>query len=312
MMQQQQQGQQQQATSSVNIVPAAPLQPIQQQAYVYPAGTRYASVVTTYLSSQSMGLGITIVVCGVLAIIFNGVAIGVRDSVAFVGHGIWCGIALLITGAFGISAAVNKTKCPIITFMVLAIVTAVMLISLLSLGITGAAVNACSNECYGYNCYSYYYTSPCSDKIRAAVAMEALLAIIAVVAGIACIWGSAICCKAVCCCGYLQQSYGMPVVYSTPYAQGVTVYSQQQATQAPYYVRPQVMPGTISTDPPPYIPTGYTVQYWSQQQPTGQTFAYASAPLDPQMQTTSLNGPPAYNTIPVNPELQIGNHNKLY
>ena len=71
------------------VMPAPSVQPLQYGGY---AGPRSGTVVPTYLSRQSMGLGVTLVVCGALAIIFNGVAIGVHDSLSYVGHGIWIGI----------------------------------------------------------------------------------------------------------------------------------------------------------------------------------------------------------------------------
>jgi hypothetical protein len=297
------------------VMPAPSVQPLQYGGY---AGPRSGTVVPTYLSRQSMGLGVTLVVCGALAIIFNGVAIGVHDSLSYVGHGIWVGILLLIAGSFGITSAVHKTKCLIVSFMVFSILTSVMTVSLLALGIAGAVSNACSKSCYGYGCgsgsyrhydfdnYYYYhdYTPPCSDKIRAAVAMEALLAIIALVSGIACLWGSVIGCKAVCCCGY-NATFGMPVVYTTPYNQSMVVYSQQQ-TGPPYFARPQIMPTSLPTAPPPYVSTGYAVQYWSQQQPAaaapnfaGYTVPPAAGAFDPaQLPVTSLNmPPPAYTAI---------------
>jgi hypothetical protein len=49
----------------------------------------------TYSSGQSIGLGITLIIIGVLAFIFNGVGFAVNDYFAFIGHGFWCG-ALVI------------------------------------------------------------------------------------------------------------------------------------------------------------------------------------------------------------------------
>jgi hypothetical protein len=44
---------------------------------------------------------------------------------------------------------------------------------------------------------------------RAGTAMEALQAVLAVAAAIVSIWGSAICCHAVCCCTTYPTNYGV-------------------------------------------------------------------------------------------------------
>jgi len=49
-----------------------------------------------YSSQQSKGLGITLIVIGVLAFIFNGDGFAVSDLLAFVGHGFWCGALVCI------------------------------------------------------------------------------------------------------------------------------------------------------------------------------------------------------------------------
>ena len=59
---------------------------------------------------------------GILLIILNIVALCIDAYLAEVGHGIWCGIFFILTGAFGIAAGKTRTMCPIITFMVLSIV----------------------------------------------------------------------------------------------------------------------------------------------------------------------------------------------
>jgi hypothetical protein len=259
------------------VIPATNVQQLQPPVTYGYAGPRPTThLVQSYLSRQSIGLGVTLLVCGALAIVFNGVAYALRESLASAGHGFWTGCLLIVTGGFGIAAAKQKTKCTIVTFMVLAIITSVTAISMLAIGIAGATNNACSRSCYGYGCddryydhyYYNYYTPPCSDKIRTAVAMEALLAIIAVVSGIACIWGSAICCKAVCCCSYTSAFGLAPAVYTTQYNQPVVVFNSQQTGQTypPYYARPQIMPATLPTAPPPYVSTDYAMQYWRPQQ----------------------------------------------
>ena len=64
--------------------------------YVFAAAAvRNPMVAETYLSRQSVGLGITLIIIGVLTVIFNGVGLAVDDIAAFIGHGFWCG-ALVI------------------------------------------------------------------------------------------------------------------------------------------------------------------------------------------------------------------------
>jgi Kef-type K+ transport system membrane component KefB len=181
-----------------------------------------------------------LIIVGILAIIFNAVAISVDDYLGPVGHGFWCGVFFIVTGSFGIGAK-SKNKCLIITFMVLCIISSVLTTCLLGLGL-GAAINQCEDDDYYY--YVCGYRRRGRDEYNTAIAMESLLAILAVVAAVASIWGSVICCGAVCCCNYAP-TYG--VIVSGPYAnQQVLIVSQSQQQ----YARPQVMPAPAG--PPAY------------------------------------------------------------
>lgn len=235
-----------------------------------------------YLSRQSMGLGVTLIVVGVLAIIFNGVGFAVSDTLAVVSHGFYCGGIFIITGSFGVAAATSKNKCVIITFMIMSIISAVFTVEMFIVGVVGAATNQCNTNNYGYsNCYSsygYYYTGYCSAIYSytppcrsAAIAMEAVLASLAIVAAIASIWGSVICCKAVCCCGY---TYG-GMVLPAQYANYPVVIIGQQQMGANTFGGAQVVTGVSMPGQPP-------VQYW------------AAPPYQPPAQDAAV---PAYDNV---------------
>lgn len=50
------------------------------------------STYQSYKSQQSMIAGILLMVSGVLSIAFNAAGIALRESMAYGGHGIWCGV----------------------------------------------------------------------------------------------------------------------------------------------------------------------------------------------------------------------------
>ena len=72
---------------SGSIIPAAA-----GYATVPMSAARDTGVAETYQSQQSKGLGITLVIIGCLAFIFNGVGIALHDPLASIGHGFWCGL----------------------------------------------------------------------------------------------------------------------------------------------------------------------------------------------------------------------------
>lgn len=270
-----------------------------------PVGPR---IYERYLQKQSIGLGVTQIIIGVLCIIFNGVSCGylryVYADLSFVGHGFWCGIMFIITGGLGIGAGRNKTSCFIVSFMVMCIITASLCIALLTVGLLGALIAVpygyydCRYDYYGYDysCdYGYGYNYPCyrtfcndnKDKYKVVIAMESLLAIMAFIGGIATIWGSAICCKSgVCCCSrQAVLPVGMPVAYFPQNGQMVLI-TQAQGGQLAY--QPAAYPQVL-TAPPPYAGAGYVpMQVWAQ-------------PPQPMMNLpppTMGVPPPAYPTSP--------------
>jgi len=151
----------------------------------------------------------------------------------------------IITGSFGVSAAKSATKCKIVTFMVLCIISATM-----SAAVVIVSSFAAASDFYNgvYNCnrtYSYYYTnyryyetlsdSQCQVVFNVRVAMNALVACLGFIGGVAAIWGSVICCKA-CCCGRSSSgsATNLPVQYVTTSGnQQIIVIPQQQGLGVP-------------------------------------------------------------------------------
>jgi hypothetical protein len=97
------------------------LQGQQQPQYQYPGPISFVYAVQappsggtsrvekTYRSRQSMGLSITLIIIGVLAIILNGVAFSVADVIYFVGHGFYCGVMVSVTHLVYIRSRKNGT-----------------------------------------------------------------------------------------------------------------------------------------------------------------------------------------------------------
>jgi len=75
-----------------------------------PVTVRNPGIAETYLSQQSMGLGITLVVVGVLTSIFNGVGFAVSDEFAPIGHGFWCGALVCISNYMAIDSSWTFTS----------------------------------------------------------------------------------------------------------------------------------------------------------------------------------------------------------
>jgi hypothetical protein len=200
--------------------PAGP--PIQMVTLVQP--TR---VYERYSSKASMGLGITQVIAGVLCIVFNAVGIAFGALISFASIGIWGGIMFIISGSFGISAAKWRTKCKVIAFMVLSIISATITVPLFICCVIGAALDSYNYYCYSYY-YNYYQTSyNCRDIRNVAIAMNSLLACLAIIEAVAAIWGSAICCKAACCCNSSgNQQVVVPIQYATVQGQPVIIIQQ--------------------------------------------------------------------------------------
>lgn len=249
------------APAPMAFVAGAPGSPIYLQPASPPA-IRHGS----YRHRRSSGLGVTQIVLGCLCILFNAVslAIGSFYSLSFVGHGFWCGILFIITGSFGVSAGVNKTKCKIVAYMVLCVISACFTVALLFCGIIGsimASTYADYDDCrhYGYNYYDYHYRyNPCTN-VRPIAAMEGCMAVCGFIAAILFIWGSVLgcatkvcsccqCCFCCPCCKDTYQSQTVPYNYMTANGQAIQTMPYQMTTM-PYH---QGMIATIAMPPAYY------------------------------------------------------------
>lgn len=236
--------------------PAAPSFP-GSVVYLQPPPAAATSQVDGYRHNLSVGLGATQLVLGCLCIVFNCVSLGLNVlyyglGIAFVGHGIWCGVLFIIAGAFGISAGMSKTKCKIITYMVLSIISACFTSALLACGIIGAVGSGsrvADGRCdYGYSYYyDYYYRPPCNEyKLDAA--MEGCIAVCGLIAAILFIWASTLACMAkVCTCCQSQPSI-------VPIHSGPTTFQGLQVTAYPLTTMPYQQGMVVVTTPPPYQP----------------------------------------------------------
>jgi len=152
-----------------------------------------------YLSKQSHGLGIAQVIVGVLYGVLNIVVTILLPPtiVVLASIGIWgpAMILFIISGAFGISASKLRTKCKIVTFMILSIISAVVAIVLLigAIFALGVAVNRTID--------------PENDVYKFVISVNTLTIILTLAEAVSCLWGSVLGCKVACCCksnGYQQ------------------------------------------------------------------------------------------------------------
>merc|ERR1712012_93612 len=153
------------------------------------------------------GLGITQVVTGSLAIIFNIITTATMSSVsAYVGAGYWCGILYIIAGSFGIVGSRKRTNGFLVTFMVLSIISSVLTTGIIST----AAVSLGESS-------SYYYYYNYRDL---GLATNVILLLCGLVELVIAIISSALCCSVVCCQD--TQYVACPVQYQAG-TSGVTI-----------------------------------------------------------------------------------------
>lgn len=82
------------------------MQQQQQQPVMYPGQmteTWHEGIAVSYRSQQSVKLGITFIIVGILSFIFNGAILfydPLADGFASIGHGFWCGILVRIQKAW--------------------------------------------------------------------------------------------------------------------------------------------------------------------------------------------------------------------
>lgn len=201
-------------------------------------------------------LGITQICFGSLSIVLGttnlilAAASGYYGGTEFIAAGIWCGAMILVCGILGKISSKKPDYCPIISAMVLSIVTCLACVSMLSIEIVGAVSNYWVNS---WRCYDDDYY--CSMEGKVAFVIHAILAAIGLASLITAIVHSTYCCKSVCCGYYSHQQTHYNIYYTMPAP------NHQQATQfganCQYTVVPQVQPtvqGTealLATETPP-------------------------------------------------------------
>jgi hypothetical protein len=170
-----------------------------------PAYASHWAVNDRYKNRQSIFIGAAQIIIGLLCITFNATGIGIGAAINVVSYGIWGGVLMIIAGCFGIAAGKRKTKCPIITFLVMSIISACAAAVILALGILGAMIDR--DEGNEFSC-KYHYSSIC-PVYYALVAMNILLAILGGIGGFLSIWGSILGCMS-CCCQTTYQIQWVP------------------------------------------------------------------------------------------------------
>lgn len=190
-----------------------------------------------YNSHQSKIAGVMLIVVGALAIVLNGIGIGLHEYGTLAGHGFWAGIMFILAGAFGLAAA-KKNRCVVITFLVMAVLSACTSSDMFTRSVVGARFGA-------------YYRSNMHFEVGI---VSAFMAIVAVVAAAMAIWGSVLGCKVACCGRSTTRTVGGS-------NQHVVIFTQQ-----PYVSVPQGDPGTVPSAPPTYVSTvGYPGSFGPQQ-----------------------------------------------
>ncbi|KAI8501352.1 hypothetical protein Bbelb_206230 [Branchiostoma belcheri] len=175
-------------------------------------------------NSAAKAVSISQVVCGGLAIVLGVVIIVLRTLSSYIGYPIWTGALFLSTGIVGIFAAVRKTNCMIITFMILSIVSAVFTVVVLWIAAGDVSFDSYACWDWAWGCpnktdlpTALLPTTPPNES-AARVAMDSLLIILALLEAGLSIASSVMACCAVCpcckgdstdCCG---QSYQPPAV----------------------------------------------------------------------------------------------------
>jgi len=139
----------------------------------------------------------------------------------------------------------------------LSIISACISALLFALGVFGAAVAA------QLNCQNY---DGCSDIVKIAYAMNALMACMGVMECFAAIWGAVVCSKVWCCC---RNSNGNLV--TLPSTHQIIIIPQQQMMSVPFQLQsypgqafaayqpgypPQQM---VNNSPPPYLTNSETI-----------------------------------------------------
>jgi hypothetical protein len=207
----------------------------------------------TYPHRLSVQLGVTLIICGILSIIFNIVDLAIStngydeyddyyyySSLGFVGHGFWSGLMCVVAGILGVVAGRTRTTCMIRASMTLSILAACFALGQLATSLTGAAFlgsfNLEDDCCTGCHYHDYYYGRDNGNcrKVQTLIAMESLLALMSLIGGICAIVLSSMGCRAACCCRQTVVYSGYPMT-CLPGGIQVTNMSQQQGPQTAGY-----------------------------------------------------------------------------
>jgi multidrug transporter EmrE-like cation transporter len=165
------------------------LQPVSgssQQAQVVILSSAVTDVIPAYNHKLSKVFSSCLIALGCLSILWNVLLIFNGFGFAPIGYGIWSGIMIIISGSLGISVGEQRSRCKIIAFMVLCIITTTVCLVSFLIGTLGTVM--CPNTSrYSMNCSKY--DAVLNGLLAATVGLGAILAIC----------GSALGCKATCC-----------------------------------------------------------------------------------------------------------------
>lgn len=232
----------QQQQQQTVVTSAGPIQPVH---FDQPYQT--ISVISSYHHRQSTLIGALMVLAGILSIIFSTVMIAVavvaKDSsyyaavgMANSGGGIVCGIMIIITGGFGIAAGRLKSKCKIITFLVLAVVAALFVGSqAFRASFSAYAVHVVNDDNAAFVKHGHVDNNAFHGTT--VLLMLIMLAILGVIEFALCLWGSILCCAGSCC-------GSQPAVYTMIPAEETNAMAQRPVHQEKVvYPKPPEYPG---------------------------------------------------------------------
>lgn len=250
-----------------------------------------------YQHLQSKYLGVALIVVAILSFIFNIVDLGVNidgdyykfPSLGFFGHGFWSGALCLTAGILGVIAGAKRTACLIRAFMTLCIIAASCCLGQFIVGVMGAVFTGYEMSDLYERCQLVQRSCEKYTVITTLVAMESLLAVMAIVGGCAAIWGSALACRAACCCS----QYDMMNVENG--AVQMVIVGQQQQQQG----GPQIFYQGLSYAPP--YQAGGMVQPGNQFLAAAPCYSLPSTALTSPYTAPAPTGPPALTTGPPAP-----------
>ena len=197
---------------------------IRHQVVIYPSTPHEGALWDKSKICQAKFIGFSLIIIGILCIIFNAISIGLDppdplygSNLDAIAYGIWGGILMSVAGILGLSATNGNSKCRIISFMVLCIIAS---LAALVIVIVGGWSSAMAADCG--------YFEACGGGNKGGIlAMNILMCITAGIGGALCIWGSVLGCNTVCCCAYRNEMFvrtSQPVYHYPSSAQKSIVY----------------------------------------------------------------------------------------